>query len=56
MKEKPNCNNYNNCIGCKYLKVITATIKDKNDKVKDEELAICEYNGTIDEIFDNEFK
>jgi len=56
MKKKPNCKEYDNCIGCKYLKVIVAKIKDENDKIKDEELAICEYNGTVDELFSNKFE
>lgn len=55
MKKKPNCEQYDNCVGCEYLKKVVATIKNKNDEINDETLYICEYNGTIDEIFSTEF-
>jgi len=50
-KIKYNCKDYENCVGCKYLKTINVKNKDLKGNIEDKKVSICEYNGTINDIF-----
>lgn len=49
--KKSNCKDYQNCVGCPYLK--KTKVKNKDLKNKEEELFICEFNMSVEEMFRN---
>jgi len=43
------------CQNCSFLKKTNIIIEDENNRKHEEIIDICEFNGKIDEIFNNEF-
>lgn len=47
MNKKFNCEQYINCEGCPYLKMIPMLTIDENNNEFEEEVRVCEYNSEV---------
>lgn len=49
-KIRHNCKYYNNCVGCKYLKIINIKNKKLDGIIEDKKINYCEHNMRIENI------